>query len=198
MFHWDAGKERGHLGGNNFRMAIFPALIRRNCIMRWIDKKTLDADIQCLYCAQADDVSCGTHGSETFIYKNVEVIKDVCVTVGDVELDCLDVPVACLGCIHVADGDWVKDGVVALWCLEVLIGCLLCPQVDDGDWITNGLVGFLGQRFHLVIMGSQHSSPNVKTICNLEPQIWLEIITSRDAENVCFKGSRTSCWCDHV
>ena len=42
-------------------------------------------------------------------------------------------------------------------------------------------------------MGSQHPSPNVKTFCKFEPQIWLEIITSRDAKSACFKGSRTSC-----
>ena len=42
-------------------------------------------------------------------------------------------------------------------------------------------------------MGSQHPSPNVKTFCNFEPQIWLEIITSRDAKSACFKGSRTPC-----
>ena len=41
--------------------------------------------------------------------------------------------------------------------------------------------------------GSQHPSPNVKTFCKFEPQIWLEIITSRDAKSACFKGSRTSC-----
>ena len=33
----------------------------------------------------------------------------------------------------------------------------------------------------------------VKTFCKFEPQIWLEIITSRDAKSACFKGSRTSC-----
>ena len=44
-----------------------------------------------------------------------------------------------------------------------------------------------------IFMGSQHPSPNVKTFCNFEPQIWLEIITSRDAKSACFKGSRTSC-----
>ena len=42
-------------------------------------------------------------------------------------------------------------------------------------------------------MGSQQQSPNVKTFCTFEPQIWPEIITSRDAESTCFKGSRTSC-----
>ena len=42
-------------------------------------------------------------------------------------------------------------------------------------------------------MGSQHPSPNVQTLCNFEPQIWLEIITSHDAESTCFKVSRTSC-----
>ena len=41
-------------------------------------------------------------------------------------------------------------------------------------------------------MGSQHPSPNVKTFCKFEPQIWLEILTSRDAKSACFKGSRTS------
>ena len=44
-----------------------------------------------------------------------------------------------------------------------------------------------------VLMGSQHPSPNVKTTSNFEPQIWLEIITSHDAQSPCFKGSRTSC-----
>ena len=33
----------------------------------------------------------------------------------------------------------------------------------------------------------------VPDFCNFEPQIWPEIITSRDAESTCFKGSRTSC-----
>ena len=42
-------------------------------------------------------------------------------------------------------------------------------------------------------MGSQHPSPNAKTFCKFEPQIWLEIITSRDAKSACFKGSKTSC-----
>ena len=41
-------------------------------------------------------------------------------------------------------------------------------------------------------MGSQHPSPNVKNILRFGPQIWPEIITSRDAESACFKGSRTS------
>ena len=35
-------------------------------------------------------------------------------------------------------------------------------------------------------LGSQHPSPNVKTLCNFEPQIWPEMITSRDAESTCF------------
>ena len=42
-------------------------------------------------------------------------------------------------------------------------------------------------------MGSQHPSPNVKNLCNFETQIWLEIITSRDAKSACFKGFQTSC-----
>ena len=42
-------------------------------------------------------------------------------------------------------------------------------------------------------MGSQHPSHNVKTLCNFETQIWLEIITLCDARSACFKGSRTSC-----
>ena len=42
-------------------------------------------------------------------------------------------------------------------------------------------------------LGSQHPSPNVKTFCKFEPQLWLEIITSRDAKSACFEGSRTSC-----
>ena len=42
-------------------------------------------------------------------------------------------------------------------------------------------------------MSSQHQSPNVKTFCNFEPQIWPEMITSHNAKRACFKGSRTSC-----
>ena len=38
-----------------------------------------------------------------------------------------------------------------------------------------------------VSVGSQHPSPNVKTFCNFEPQIWLEIITSLDAKSACLK-----------
>ena len=44
-----------------------------------------------------------------------------------------------------------------------------------------------------LFLGSQHPSTNVKNLCNFEPQIWLEIITSRDAKTSCFKGSQTSC-----
>ena len=45
-----------------------------------------------------------------------------------------------------------------------------------------------------IIMDSQRPSPNLKkTLCNFEPQIWLEMITSRDAKNVCSNGSRMSC-----
>ena len=43
------------------------------------------------------------------------------------------------------------------------------------------------------VLGSQHPSPNVKNFPRFEPQIWPEIITSRDAESTCFEGSRTSC-----
>ena len=51
--------------------------------------------------------------------------------------------------------------------------------------------GHNGER--RVYMGSQHPSPTLKTLNNFEPQIWPEMITSRDAESACFKGSRTSC-----
>ena len=44
-----------------------------------------------------------------------------------------------------------------------------------------------------ITMGSQHPSPNVKTLSNSETNFWPEIVTSRDAESTCFKGSRTSC-----
>ena len=42
-------------------------------------------------------------------------------------------------------------------------------------------------------MRGQRPSPDVKTLCNFEALIWLETITSRDAQSACFKGSRTSC-----
>ena len=51
----------------------------------------------------------------------------------------------------------------------------------------------LAWKFQSPSMGSQHPSPNVKTLCNFEPQIWPEMITSCDAGSTCFKGSRTSC-----
>ena len=51
----------------------------------------------------------------------------------------------------------------------------------------------LDKHLKLTCMGSQHPSPNVKTLCNFEAQISPEIITSRDAESTCFEGSRTSC-----
>ena len=40
-------------------------------------------------------------------------------------------------------------------------------------------------------MGSQHSKPHLKTLCNFEQQTWLD--TSRDAQSTCFEGSRSSC-----
>ena len=54
------------------------------------------------------------------------------------------------------------------------------------------LIFFVLLRFP-TFLGSQHPSPNVKNFPRFEPQIWLEIITSRDAKSTCFKGSRTSC-----
>ena len=42
-------------------------------------------------------------------------------------------------------------------------------------------------------MGSQHPSPNLKTLCNFELQLWPETIISRDAESAGLEGSRTSC-----
>ena len=41
----------------------------------------------------------------------------------------------------------------------------------------------------LTVMGSQHPSPTVKNFPRFQPQIWPEIITSRDAESTYFKGS---------
>ena len=38
-----------------------------------------------------------------------------------------------------------------------------------------------------ISMGSQHPLPNVKTLCSFKTRIWLEIITSRDAESAYFK-----------
>ena len=45
---------------------------------------------------------------------------------------------------------------------------------------------------------SEKNIRNVHQVCNFEPQSWPEIITSRDAESACFKGSRTSCDVIHV
>ena len=51
----------------------------------------------------------------------------------------------------------------------------------------------LCKKVRVHFLGRQHPSPNVKTLCSFEPQIWPEIMTSRDAESTCFKGSMTSC-----
>ena len=53
--------------------------------------------------------------------------------------------------------------------------------------------GFQSANCNGHLMGSQRPSPNVKTLCNFEPQIWPEMITSRDVKSACFKGSSTSC-----
>ena len=60
------------------------------------------------------------------------------------------------------------------------------------NFAVDFLVDFLGP-FSLGNMGGQHPSHNVKTLCNFEIRIRPEMITSRDAENTCFKGSGTSC-----
>ena len=54
----------------------------------------------------------------------------------------------------------------------------------QGVRVSEVRCGTSSNRFHC--MGSQHPSPNVKTLCNFEPQIWREMITSRDAESTCF------------
>ena len=62
----------------------------------------------------------------------------------------------------------------------------------SNSWSTSNQPEFvpgLGRRE----MGSQHPSPNMKNLRTFEPQIWLEIITSRDAKSTCFQGSQTSC-----
>ena len=59
-------------------------------------------------------------------------------------------------------------------------------------WILWNPISFLNPFLCSVenSLGSQHPSPNVKTLCNFEPQIWPEIITSRDAESTCLKVQR--------
>ena len=74
----------------------------------------LGVDIRCLCCAEVDNVFFGNDGSEELVYDDAEIDNDVCVTVGDVELSCLDVLVGCLGCIHKPDEGCLTDGVVAL------------------------------------------------------------------------------------
>ena len=51
--------------------------------------------------------------------------------------------------------------------------------------------GFL-LTVELFYLHRQPASITKCEICNSKPQIWLEIITSRDAKSTCFKGSRTS------
>ena len=44
--------------------------------------------------------------------------------------------------------------------------------------------------FQKGLLGSQHPSPTAKNSCNFETQIWLEIITSRDAKMLVSKAPR--------
>ena len=67
-------------------------------------------------------------------------------------------------------------------CEDLLVFLSVCP------FFSSDFRGSVGMK-----NPCQHPSPNVKTFCKFEPQIWLEIITSRDAKSACFKGSRTSC-----
>ena len=65
-------------------------------------------------CVRVYEVYCGNDGCEKLIYDDAEVDKDVCVTVGDVELGRLDVQVGYRGCIYVADVACITDRVVAI------------------------------------------------------------------------------------
>ena len=51
----------------------------------------------------------------------------------------------------------------------------------------------LSSVFETVLSETVFGPLPMKTLRNFESQVWLEIITSRDAESACFKGSRTSC-----
>ena len=59
------------------------------------------------------------------------------------------------------------------------------------SWTHVSLVWFAGATPEC--LGNQHPSPNVKSLCNFEPQIWPEVFTSCDVESTCFKGPWTSC-----
>ena len=67
------------------------------------------------------------------------------------------------------------------------------PSVSGSGGAASTFQGLLaarrwgGEHIDGIKMGSEHPSPNVKTLCNVEPQLWPEIITTRDAESTCFK-----------
>ena len=65
--------------------------------------------------------------------------------------------------------------------------------VTEPNRTGSSLLLVIHKASHGIHMGIQHPSPNVKNLCTFELQIWLEIITSRDAKSTCFKGSQTSC-----
>ena len=67
----------------------------------------------------------------------------------------------------------------------------ICDSNRESQWHEIARVGAIS--WWCWSLGSQHPSPNEKTFCKFEPQIWLEFITSRDAKSACFQGSRTSC-----
>ena len=69
----------------------------------------LDADIQYLDCFLILNVICLSDGCEGFLLDDTCIDNDVCMSVGDVVLRCLDVLVGYLRCIHLADGGWITD-----------------------------------------------------------------------------------------
>ena len=79
----------------------------------------------------------------------------------------------------------------------VFIGFFSCPKEDWPDDVKGCRQGKMlkdvlkGRRYRVSLMRSRHPSPNVKTLWNFEPKFWPEMITSRDAESACLKGSRT-------
>ena len=63
---------------------------------------------------------------------------------------------------------------------------ILSSPVQDTPGIAEDLVEMESQRLSLFLLGSQHPSPNVKSPLLFKPQIWLEIITARDAKKCLF------------
>ena len=70
-----------------------------------------------------------------------------------------------------------------------------CPSKDKRNKATNRIamdVRKLSAKSDKKCLGNHHPSPNVRTLCNFESQIWPKITTSHDGKSTVSSGKTTS------